>query len=464
MKIDYPNTNLFDRRECLRRGAGILLAGTALHTAASRAEAQEESPKPVRIGVIGLGGRGRYLMQSLASNHPGVVITALSELKPDRLKAAADIVKDKTGASPAEYCGGEYEYRKMLERDDVDGVLVATGVQKFADICVDCMKAGKDVGTEVTGPHTLDDCWAIVEEKERSGRHYMLLEQCSYGDDVLLILNMIKKGLFGEPYYAECSYVHDIKTGGGGKSRFVEEDGTLSWRGQLIAEGRGSSYPAHGIGPVSKMMGINDGDRFEYCNAMMSAPREIHAQLVEQFGPDSDAAKINIQTGDFHSTFIYTAKGRMIRLDYSLSCTRPYSRYYLLQGMNGCYDSRTGVFVKGLSKESTPGYGAWSPISEFQEEYRHPLWRKDGEAALKTGGHGGMDHFCLRDFVDMIRYDREPWNDCYDAAAWNALNQCSEMSIDKKGAPVEIPDFTKGKWQNPDWRKGRPSPASMIEG
>ena len=330
MKDRHADMNPISRRECLRMGAGILATGAALGTAAASTAAEEESPKPVRLGVIGLGGRGRYLMRSLVANHPGVVVTALSELKPDRLKAGVDIVKGITGKSPAEYCGGEYKYRDMLERDDVDGVLCATGVQKFGRLAVDCMKAGKDVGTEVTGPHTLDDCWAIVEEKERSGRHYMLLEQCSYGDDVLLILNMIKKGLFGEPYYAECSYVHDIKVGGNGKSRLVEADQTPSWRGRLMFEGKGSSYPAHGIGPVSKMMGINDGDRFEYCNAMMSDPREIHAQLVEQFGPDSKAAKMEVKTGDFHSTLIHTVKGRMIRLDYSLSNTRPYSRYYPL--------------------------------------------------------------------------------------------------------------------------------------
>jgi hypothetical protein len=101
-------------------------------------------------------------------------------------------------------------------------------------------------------------------------------------------------------------------------------------------------------------------------------------------------------------------------------------------------------------------------VEKFLEKYRHPLWRKDAATALKTGGHGGMDYFCLRDFVDMVRCDRAPWVDCYDAAAYNALNQCSEKSIDAKGAPVEIPDFTKGKWKDPNWRKGRPSPAAVL--
>ena len=372
----------------------------------------------MRIGMIGLGGRGRYLMQSLASNHPGVTISAVFELKPDRLSNGS---RHGRRRSPAIVRGILRRRVRLPQHGPARRPGRRAGGHRRAGVrpespC-DVMKAGKHVATEVTGPHTLEDCWAIVEEKERSGKHYMLLEQCVYGDVNLMILNMIKQGLFGEPYYAECSYVHDIKIGGSGKSRLVEADQTLSWRGRLVAEGHGSSYPAHGIASAAKWMGINDGDRFEYCNAMMSDPREIHAQVVEQFGPDSKAAKINFQTGDFHSTLIQTAKGKMIRLDYSLSNTRPYSRYYLLQGMNGCFDSRTGLFIKGVSKESSPGYGTWDPVEKFLEKYRHPFWRKDAATALKTGGHGGMDYFCLRDFVDMVRYDREPWVDCYDAAA-----------------------------------------------
>ena len=117
----------------------------------------------------------------------------------------------------------------------------------------------------------------------------------------------------------------------------------------MMAEGHGNSYPPHGIASAAKWLGINDGDRFEYCNAMMSDPQEIHAQMVEQFGPDSKAAKIQFQTGDFLSDADPNRQGKMIRLDYSLSNTRPYSRYYLLQGMKGCFDSRSGLYVQGDS-------------------------------------------------------------------------------------------------------------------
>lgn len=447
-----------DRRRFLKEGVAAAAGFASLGAEASAEPPSEKRGRPVRVGVIGLGPRGTYLLRSLVSYFPDVTIPALCELQPDRLQAGIELVKKIKGAAPAGYGKDEYDYRNMAQRGDLDGILVATGVQVFGRIAVDVMKSGKNVATEVTGPHTLEDCWAIVEEKERSGKHYMLLEQCVYGDVNLMILNMIKQGLFGEPYYAECSYVHDIKTDGSGKvSRLVLPDQTLTWRGRLVAEGRGSSYPAHGIGSAAKWLGINDGDAFAYCTAMMTTPREIHAQLVEQFGPDSKAAKIEFQTGDFHTTLIQTAKGKMIRLDYSISNTRPYSRYYLLQGMNGCFDSRSGLYLRGQSSRYE-----FDPVETSLQKYRHPYWRKDAATALKTGGHGGMDYFCLRDFVGMLRDDHEPWVDCYDAAAWNVLNHCSALSIDRKGAPVGIPDFTKGRWRDPDWRKGRPTPAAVI--
>ena len=429
-------------------------------------KSKTESLKPVRVGVVGLGPRGVWLLQCLVSNYPGVTVPAVCDLDPSRLQAGIALVKKITGAAPVGYCKGEFEYRNMFQRDDLDAIVVATGVQVLGRISIDAMKAGKNVGTEVSGAYTLDDCWGIVEEKERSGRHYMLLEECCYDDPNLMILNMVKRGIFGEPYYAECSYIHDVKVNPAGMpekaSRIVDANQTLTWRGRMKAEGHGSAYPPHGIASAAKWLGINDGDRFTYCNAMMSDPHEIHAQMVEKFGPDSKAAKIPFQMGDFVTTLIRTAKGKMVRLDYSCSSTRPYSRYYLLQGMKGCYDLRTGLYVQGESPPYVFADYRWDSVDKFMKKYRHPWWIEGSETAKKAGGHGGMDYFCLRDFVDMVRYDREPWLDCYDSATYNVLNHCSQLSIDRRGAAVEIPDFTKGKWKDPNWRKGRPGPAAAI--
>jgi len=68
-------SELFDRRECLRRGAAGLFAGRGPGAGVLKASPEDksktESLKPVRVGVVGLGPRGAWLLESLASNYPG---------------------------------------------------------------------------------------------------------------------------------------------------------------------------------------------------------------------------------------------------------------------------------------------------------------------------------------------------------------------------------------------------------
>ena len=61
-------------------------------------------------------------------------------------------------------------------------------------------------------------------------------------------------------------------------------------------------------------------------------------------------------------------------------------------------------------------------------------------------GHGGMDYLEFRDFVDRLTAGREMPIDVYDAAAWMVITCLTEASIANGGMPIDIPDFTNGKW------------------
>jgi len=436
--------NALDRREFLEKGTAGMLAAAAVATARSGACGEDSPLKPVRIGVVGVGGRGRWHVTNMLTYQENVVIPAICDYRTDRLAMAIETVKKAKGYEPDGYPNGKYDYRNMLERDDLDGILVATGIDFLGRISIDSLAAGKPVGHEVPGCYTLEECWELVEEHERSGKHCMLLENCCYGDETLMILNMIRQGLFGEPYFGVGSYVHDCRYS------FFEADGTITWRGELWRDAYGCNYNSHALGSPSKWLGINDGDRFEYCLSMQSRPAGAHAYWTEKLGPQSEAAKVDFKTGDFVSTLIHTAQGRQIRVDYSLACTRPYSRYYLLQGMNGCFDSRTGMYLHGTSADYN-----WDPVDKFKEQYQHDYWRTDGAMAKKAGGHGGIDYFCIHDFIKMVRTGEPPWIDAYDAASWSSILHFSKLSLDRKGGAVEIDDFTRGKWKDPNWRQGR---------
>ena len=73
------------------------------------------------------------------------------------------------------------------------------------------------------------------------------------------------------------------------------------------------------------------------------------------------------------------------------------------------------------------------------------IWRDITEEEIKAG-HGGMDTLTLRAFFDAAREGKPMPIDVYDAASWMVISCLTEASIAAGGAPMEIPDFTGGRW------------------
>ena len=446
MSKSAPASN-FNRRAFLAKGTATAAAVALSGATVSMVSAGEKPQKKLRIGVIGTGRRGPSQIRHLITENKNVVVPAICDIDPAARARGVATVKQCGGDTPEAYGKDEYDYRNLLARDDIDGVVVVTDCQWLGKISIDALKADKHVGCDVTGTHSLEECFELVKAKEKSKGRYMLMENASYCREALLMLNMVRQGVFGDTYFGVGSYIHD------GRDIFFDTNGELTWRGRMFRDDYGCNYPSHAIGSPAKWLGINDGDRMVSLTATMTEPRGLHYYAVKRFGADSPQAKINFKTGDINSAAIRTAKGKNLRIDIGGSSTRPYSRYYILQGLKGCYDSRTGVYVNDGGQSAHN----WTDklLAKYAEKYEHDFWRKDGEMAKKAGGHGGVDFFVVREFVEMAREDKEPWIDAYDAAAWTSIMHLSRQSIDKNGAPVEIPDFTGGRWKDADWRKGR---------
>lgn len=424
-----------NRRSFLQAGAAA--AWVAASNSVQGQATRPGAAKPVRLGVAGLGNRGRYLLQTLL-RFPGVEVPAICDLSDTALTEAGRIITATGGAAPALYSKAPDDYAAMLRRPDLDAVVIATPTKWHCPMAIAAMNAGKHVGSEVPAGFGIDELWDLVRTKEKTGRRYMLLENYLYSRASLAVLNMVRKGLFGEPYYAECSYIHDCRF------MLFKKDGSLDWWGEFARDNHGSDYPTHAMGPVSKWFGLNESDRMEYCSSLMASPRVLKQYAATRFGPDSPQAKIDFAVGDYTSVLIRTARGKLIRVDYDVNSPRPQSNFYLVQGTSGVYDSRSGVFLEGEPEQ-------WTPAAKYLGHYEHAYWHTSGSEAEKTG-HGGGDYFVLRDFVEMVRQDREPWIDVYDAAAWSSIFQCSRESIDRRGASVDMPDFTAGRWKTPGWR------------
>lgn len=410
--------------ESLKTGAA---AGRA--TAPKPRAGGQPGPPVVRWGFIGVGGRGtRLLQQTLA--HEGVKVTAVCNLDGERLHSAIAWVREACGDEPAGYS----DYRRLLARDDVDAVFVATPMQWHGRMAADALRAGKHVLSEVAGAVTLEECWDLVRARKESGCTYMLAENVCYYPANLMIQRMVDEGRFGVLTGAECGYVHDCR------SLLFKPDGSLTWRGELARTVRGNWYPTHAIGPVAQWLGINRTDRFVSLVSRSSQAVGVRGYAAQRFGVDHPAARFDY-AGDTNTTLIKTAAGALIDLRFDISSARPHpsTTHFTLQGATASYSDREGdrrVWLAEASEEP-----AWKPLSRYEDAYRHPLWKRWGEQAATTG-HGGADFFVVAEFLETLRTGRPSPLDAVDSATWSCLIPLTGKSVEEGGAVQEIPDFS----------------------
>ncbi|CAG5016322.1 Alpha-N-acetylgalactosaminidase [Dyadobacter sp. CECT 9275] len=404
----------------------------------------------VRLGFIGVGSRGRsHVEQALFRSD--VEITAICDIDPEAIAKTLEMIKKAGKKQPAVYSGGDEDFLNLVKRDELQGVVVATPWEWHVPMSIAAMKAGKYAAVEVSATVTLQESWDLVDTFEKTGSHCMILENVCYRRDVMAVLRMIREGLFGEMTYAHCGYQHDLrgikfnngKPEGSGAEFGPKGYSEARWRTQHSVDRNGDIYPTHGLGPVAHWLDINRGNYFKYLTSTATKSRGLHKYVVDHGGKDHPNAKVNFKLGDVVTTVIQCFNGENIVLIHDTNSPRHYSLAFRAQGTNGLWmNDGDSIYLEGISpKEHTN-----EPDGPYLKKYDHPLWAKHAKAA-ENAGHGGIDYFVFRGFVEAIRNKVAPPIDVYDAAVWSAISPLSELSISKGSAPVEIPDFTRGKWK-----------------
>ena len=409
------------------------------------------SNKRIKIGVIGTGLRGQWVLW-LAAKYPEIDIQAICDIDDDMIESALKILKDAQKPEPKVYKKGDEDFRNMVTNEELDGVYIATPWEWHAEMALAAMKAGKHVGTEVPAALTVDDCWDLVNTSEKTGKFCMIMENVCYRRDVMAVLNMVRQGLFGELLHCQGGYQHDLRHvkfndgkqpyGEGiefGKKGYSES----KWRTNHSVNRNGDLYPTHGLGPVSTMLDINRGNRMVHLTSTATQSRGLHNYIVKLGGKEHPNAKVQFKLGDIVTTVIKCANGQTIMLSHDTNSPRPYSLNFRVQGTKGIWmRDNDSIYIEGRSTEEH----LWESEEEYMQEYDHPLWKRfENEAS--GSGHGGMDFFILRAFVESIKQDVPPPIDVYDAVSMSVICPLSEESIANNSTSVEIPDFTRGKWK-----------------
>ena len=149
-------------------------------------------------------------------------------------------------------------------------------------------------------------------------------------------------------------------------------------------------------------------------------------------------------SGTMNSALITTEKNKTILIQCCMTLPRPYSRSYMISGTKG-YVQKYPVHSMSFAPDSDNifiGEQCDSIIGRHRHTFVEKYAKRGKELCGKRWIDFAMDErliYCLRNGLPLDM-------DVYDAAEWSSLVELTEQSALAGGAPVEIPDFTRGRW------------------
>jgi predicted dehydrogenase len=400
-------------------GATALLASAELLTHAGRAYPAETSKK-IRMGVVGGGFGAAFFWHE----HPNCVVTGVTDLWPQRRTILRDTYR----------CNKAYDSLEIMvkEAKDIDAAAVFSGAPDHAKHVQMCMERGWHVVSAVPACITLEEAAMLKQLKEKTGLRYMMAESSWYKQECIFARNLYREGGFGELFYIDAEYYHDLgdldqilSKSGENTRLFYTYDGSRTWRWGYPP----MLYTTHSLG---FLVGVS-GERIRKVSSLgwrgTSDKVRKHPLMTE-----------NAYGNPFWSaaSMMLTDRGHMCRVNEFRRCTAHGERaqwfgdkatlYMPGPAVAGAVET---VRAHGTTPVTIPEY--WKTADMLPEVMRH------------GSHHGGSAAFISAEFVNALLEDREPEVDLYEALAMTVPGIVAHQSCFKDGEQLEVPQFDRLK-------------------
>ena len=355
--------------------------------------------KNLKIGVVGLR-RGRHLLSNMLLM-PEVTISAICDKDEERLKSCEEWLNQEKKLD------GFVSLNSFADllNTDVDVVIIATEVSAHVSMSIQALEAGKHVFSEVPAINSLEEAKKLYQAVKKSGRKYMLGENCCFWAFVNTWKEIYESGRLGDVWYSEAEYLHNVI------ELMKDKNGNPTWRATYDA----IKYLTHDLGPL---LYITD-DR---------------CVSVSGFAP-----KINpipeYSTGTPNKVAIFkTEKGALIKIFVSFGLQREPARH------NFCmYGSKGTLETVRNGEHATIAY--FKDIPHTTDLIKIPVGTSyPGASASIVGGHGGADFFMMKSFIKSIIEDIEPPIGVDLAIRISLPGIYAHMSTLQGGVPIQIPN------------------------
>ncbi|MCI6061537.1 MAG: Gfo/Idh/MocA family oxidoreductase [Dorea sp.] len=388
--------------------------------------------KKLKIGVVGISFGMEFV--AIYKKHPDVASVVIADTDERLLK----IAQEKFGFREDE-CFTDIQ--PMLDDPEVDAIHIVTPPATHAELSIRALNAGKHCGCTIPMGMSLEELYAVIEARKKSGKQYMFLETTVFGREFFYVQDLYKKGELGKIQYMSCAHYQDM------------EGWPSYWEGYPPL-----MHPTHAIGPCLMLLG-------QYPSAVYArGSGKVRDSLKEKYGcPYAfEAAMVSLEDSDVTievERFLY-------------GVARSYSECFRVYGENKSFEwqqladeppvlyTRTGELQQDMiDLDSDPErFNRGSEIIEQRIQVPDYSYRlPEGIAGFTTetiyndenmhlsfkqgGGHGGSHPHMVHEFVRSIIENRKPIVDDILGAYWTGLGICAHQSALAGGKVIEIPKF-----------------------
>ncbi len=329
--------------------------------------------RPIRFGIIGAAGRGNSFVRALRAN-PATELRALCDVRAEQLAVSASELDVEHTFTEAE---------ALIQSGTVDAIVVGTPMQFHAPQAILALEQNIHVLSEVTAAVSVEESRDLVRAARRSSATYMMAENYTYTKSNVLVCELARRGLFGETYYGEGGYIHELK----------QHNETTPWRRHWQTGVNGCTYPTHSLGPV-----------LQWFNADRRRPDRVVAVCAIGSGHHYlDPRGDRYEMEDSVTMMCRLTSGGLVHIRVDMLSDRPHNMvHYALQGTDGAYESTDGngaaakIWLR--ARHATP---TWEPLAALEEEFLPDFWKNPPQEAVNAG-HGGGDYWEVQDFVQAI--------------------------------------------------------------
>lgn len=327
----------------------------------------------IRVGVVGLGHRGRAMLQLSAEGFDCVEIAAACDIIPSNWYEKQWLSDDALSAKFPNAVFYE-DYDKMLNEANLDVVIVETGADIHAEFCCKALEKNINVLSDIPNVASLKEAEMIWKAAEKSTAIISTGANPNYQKFSFLLQDFYKKGLLGKPYCMEAEYIH-WSMPGSDMAIHLNENG--DWRKLLIP----IRYSTHSLGPLLTIL-----------------EEELRTVSCFGTGPHADEYVVENKKDDMMCAQFQTDSGVVVRLMRNGRCRAEIGHHnYRVFGTEG-YMERIDRFEKPVIRYNSTRELDTS-LKEISGEFMPPAYA-DNE---KATGHGGMDFAMLDYFYKAIK-------------------------------------------------------------